>query len=214
MSTHSRFQSDSPHGNVVFNFRRNPAGELAAWGAGNRRAARLLVQALQQASGYRCNDVYPIFFLYRHALELYLKAVVHEGAVWMGFVQKEWKVPERLFSDHRLSRLLPPIREVFESLEWTWDFDISGLRSFDDFAAFVRSVEEIDEKSLAFRYPVTKDGTAALPHHFVLNVFAFAQSMEQALDILDAAVTGLQEAWQSAAESIEETRLMCGELNP
>lgn len=214
MSMHNRFQSDSPHGNVVFNFLGNPAGELAAWGAGNRRAAQTLLQGLQAASGYRCNDVYPIFFLYRHALELYLKAVVHEGSVWMGFVQKEWQTPERLFSDHRLSRLLPPVREIFESLDWTWDFDIPGLRSFDDFAAFVRSVEEIDEKSFAFRYPVTKDGTAALPHHSVLNVFAYAQSMEQVLCILDAAVTGIQEAWQSVAESIDETRLMCGELSP
>ena len=66
------------HGNVVLNFMLFPKGELAAYGRSYHEAAQHLVKRMA-ASHYRDPDACPIVFLYRHAVELYLKSIIPLG---------------------------------------------------------------------------------------------------------------------------------------
>jgi hypothetical protein len=91
-------------------------------------------------------------------------------------------------------------QRIWCTTAWDWDFEVSGLRSWDDFCALIREIERIDPQSYSFRYPVTKQGDAALPHHFIVNVISFARSMDPVLDLLDGAMTGLEERWHGEAE--------------
>ena len=200
---HPFFKSDKMHGNVVFNFRGSAINDLNAFAIGYHAAGKLLADSMASAPGYRDYDGYPIlylFYLYRHSLELHLKAIVYRGAQLLGLISDEQIDTRSLLTRHELRRLLPTIQAIFKRMEWDWDFEVSGLRSWDDFCTLIREIERIDPQSYSFRYPVTKQGDAALPHHFIVNVISFARSMDPVLDLLNGAMTGLEERWHGEAE--------------
>jgi hypothetical protein len=197
---HHFFESNRPHGNVVFNFRGRAINDLSAFAAGYHEAGKTLVSKKESAASYRDYEGYPILFLYRHALELYLKAIVYRGAQLLGLISEEKPHTEKLLTSHKLTRLLPTIEAIFRAVEWEWDFELIGLRSFDDFADLIKEIEKIDPQSYCFRYPVNTTGEAALPQHFVVNVVTFGKKMDSVLELLSGTVTGLQDHWDDTAE--------------
>ena len=203
---HSYLKSTSTHGNVVFNFRGDPIGDLSAYASGYHRAASALVDRIDQVTGYPDYDGYPILFLYRHALELYLKTVVYKGAKLLEVIDEEAPDLDSLFCDHRLARLLPAFKQILEGVEWPWDSDVDGAKTFEDFRELVNSIESIDPRSYSFRYPIDTRQNASLPQHHVINVIQFGRSMDRVLELIDGAVTGLSETWDATAEAIHEIR--------
>jgi len=201
---HWIFRGDSPRGNVVFNFHGNPIDDLAAFARGYHDAGKLLVRELASSPGYRDFDGYPILYLYRHALELYLKAVVYRGAQLVHLLDVGHIDISKLFKSHKLSNLLPALTAVLESLDRKGDFETPPLRSYDEFTDLVRGVDEIDPDSFAFRYPITKGRQPAVEHHTVLNTVAFAEHLDPVLALLDGAVTGLHEEFDASAEARHE----------
>jgi hypothetical protein len=194
------FSNQAVLADVVFNFRGRAIDDLSAFAAGYHEAGKTLISKMESAPGYRDYEGYPILFLYRHALELYLKAIVYRGAQLLGLISDEKPNTEKLLTNHKLIRLLPTIEAIFRAVEWKWDFEVSGLKSFDDFADLIREIEKIDPQSYCFRYPVNTTGEAALSKHFVVNVVNFEKKMDSVLDLLSGAVTGLQERWDDTAE--------------
>jgi len=197
---HHFFELSRPHGNVVFNFRGRAINDLSAFAAGYHEAGKTLVSKMESAAGYRDYEGYPILFLYRHALELYLKAIVYRGAQLLGLISDKKRNTEKLLTSHKLTQLLPTIEAIFRVAELEWDFELIGLRSFDDFADLIKEIEKIDPQSYCFRYPVDTTGEAALPQHFVVNVVTFGKKMDSVLELLSGAVTGLQDHWDDTAE--------------
>jgi hypothetical protein len=149
-------------------------------------------------TGYRDYDGYPILFLYRHALELYLKAIVYRGAMLLRLINEDELLTAKLFARHDLTRLVPAILTIFEKMGWS--FEGSGLDSVKDFVALVSELDKIDAQSYAFRYPIRTSGEAHLPHHFVVNVVHFSQQMDRVLDFLDAVASTVEEHWDMEAE--------------
>lgn len=113
----------------------------------------------------------PISFLYRHAIELYLKAsiiILHghlklpygknpsEGDPYV-LVEGIWKP---MYNEHRIEPLFGYLKELLsnnreylaENTRTDWGFP-------NDFDSLVEEVDEIDSSSTYFRYPVTKAGT-------------------------------------------------------
>jgi len=190
------------HGNVVFNFQGDHISrqidDLAAFAVGYHEQGKALVAQFGQDGGYADYEGYPILFLYRHALELFMKAVVYRGADVLGLVHDKEIDTTKLFYKHDLSPLLPHVRAIWEAQDW--DFEGTGLESFADFEDLVRSIDSIDAGSYAFRYPMNKSGQAHLPHHFVINIFDFARGLNGLLDTLHGAVSVLKEEFQLEAE--------------
>ena len=131
---HEIFKPDNPHGNIVFNLHNDPISDLSAFAKGYHNAAKSLVERFEAAPRIGCVDYfgYPIFFLYRHALELYLKAVVSKGKQVLGLLDIGQIDTEKLFCNHNLTNLLPPCRKIFDAMEWS-DFEDTGLNGFSDF---------------------------------------------------------------------------------
>jgi hypothetical protein len=192
---------DNPrgHGNVVFNFEGRPVEDLTAFAEGYHVAGKVLAEKLASDEGYADYEGYPILFLYRHALELYLKAVVYRGAMLLGLVSERRIDTTRLFTRHELVPLLPHVKAIWETQ--AWGFEGSDLTSFDDFADLIHSLENVDPQSYAFRYPINRTGEAHLPHHFVVNVVSFARSMDGLLHLLRGATVGLKEEFQLEAQA-------------
>ena len=161
---HPFFKAKHGHGNVRFNLiERDPIDELSIYALGYHIAGKTLVEKLESNRGYGDYEAYPIFFLYRHSLELYLKAIVYRGARLLGMISNDTIDTNKLLTKHGLSMWLPAIKAIFKRLEWEKDFGIPSIRKFEDFANLVNGIEKIDPLSYNFRYPVNTKGEAALP---------------------------------------------------
>jgi hypothetical protein len=188
----------SPRGNIVFNFSGDPIRALVPFAIGYREAAGALAVSFR-GDAYADYEGYPVLYLYRHSLELFLKAVVYRGANVMGLIGLERPNVPGLFSNHGLSRLLPAVRAIFRAMDWDWDATPIGTHA--EFENVVRQVDTIDPGSYAFRYPMSTSGEAHLPIHFVLNVPNFSETMDVVLRYLEGAGDLLEETFQTEAEA-------------
>lgn len=209
---HWVFESKNRHGNVRFNFLRNPIDNLAPFAAGYHEAGKRLAGMLAASRGYRDYEGYPILFLYRHALELYMKAIVYRGARLLHLLDIGSPDTSEIFRHHRLSRLLPGVKAVFEGVGWTWDSNTAGMRSVEEFAELLRGIEELDADSYHFRYPTDKKGHPALERHTMVNAVAFSRNMDPILDGLDYAVQALNAEFDASAEAKYELQRLITDL--
>lgn len=193
-------------GNAVFNFSRDPVKDLTAYALGYKEAAKHLVIEFSRSDPRPDYEGFPILYLYRHSLELYLKAVVYRSAGLMGLVGKQKQHIAKLFKSHKLTPLVPAVRAVFDAMNWGFEFAGSEFATFDEFAQFIETVDSIDSDSDAFRYPVGRKGRAILPRHFVINVISFAKIMDALLDYLEGAAHLIEENFQLAAEATYEVQ--------
>ena len=182
--------------NTVLNWHRAPEEEFDIYARAYWDAAQTLVNNVQldQVYGY---DACPVVFLYRHALELYLKAILlGDGAKFV----PDAPGPESVVGfSHSLKDLVSHVRKVFE--EFAWGFGADELRTFEDFEALVDELHRVDEHSYAFRYPTTRRLKGALDGHFTFNAREFARKMDEALTTLDGACDLLPEVCQSRWEA-------------
>ena len=204
-----RFQQTALHGNVVLNFTSHPKGELAIYGLAYRDAANTLVTALKERKWYSDVDACPIVFLYRHSIELYLKAIILWGAGLVRLQSGEHINTDNLFATHRFRDLLPAVKRIFKEAGWLGDVakDVQ-FGTFEEIEKLILTFEEIDPISFAVRYPVGRQGDANLPDNFHFNVIALGEETSEMLRMLDGAVTGVYEMFQTMA-SIQ--RDMAGE---
>jgi hypothetical protein len=141
-------------------------------------------------------------FLYRHALELYIKQIIITGNNILCLSGKKLiDIKDKDFGSHKLSYFVPAIKVIFDAAGWKWRLDIKGISNEKEFQKFLEDFEQNDPQSFAFRYPTTKKGDAALPKHFVFNIIRFSEKLDPIFDLLDGAVTGLEELWQVEAEA-------------
>jgi len=113
---------------------------------GYRKAAELLIQHIADKGRDQDTLVYPIVFLFRHALELRLKSIL-ENLLKLG--EREHGIP----THHDLSKLWAecknPLRRFTSSDDLHW---------FDAVDSLLRQIMEVDPSSDAFRYKTKKDG--------------------------------------------------------
>jgi hypothetical protein len=200
--------STEAHGNVVFNFRKNAIGDLTAFALGYREAARTLAAGFS-GDAYADYEGYPVLYLYRHSLELYLKAVVYRGAMLMGLIAEDYPEVPGLFKRHDFGHLLPAVRAIFKAMKW--DFDGTLIGSFGEFEKLIQTLDSVDKGSYAFRYPINPAGEAHLPHHFVINIPNFAETMDALLGYLEGAADLLHDNFQTAAEAAYEVEKFLAE---
>lgn len=134
-----------------------------------RHAADSLLQSNEESPFL--NAHLPISFLYRHAIELYLKSAIlifhkkfkisygrvpHDGEPHV-LLDSKWKP---MYSEHRIQKLYSYVRVLFseqsEYLETQTRTNWSFPNDLDDWIA---KIEVADSSSTFFRYPVTKDKT-------------------------------------------------------
>ena len=111
-------------GSFTLNYNEDPAEDFGAYGDAYWKAGQYLAQRLISTRVYCDAEACPIIFLYRHALELYLKAVI-----WVGepLLKKCGNPPgERNMNNHSLAKLLPWVNQVWTLVGWRWDLGIEG----------------------------------------------------------------------------------------
>ena len=99
---------------MVLNFTPYAKGDLDVYGLAYREAADNLVEAFRSRRGYSDADACPIVFLYRQAVELYVKAIVLWGSGLVRLQSGEELNADKLLTTHEFSKLLPAMRRVFK----------------------------------------------------------------------------------------------------
>lgn len=201
------FDSRKSHGNVVFNFGHNPIEELCAFGAGYHEAGKTLVEKFEKLKGYSDYEGYPIFFLYRHSLELYLKSIAYKGAKLLNLMSDDSIAKDpKLLKSHGLTRYIPLLKKICLEREWDLTYKLDNGVSLDEAFQFIEELETIDSKSYTFRYPVNAKGEGSLGHHTVLNVIHFGKTLDPVLELLDGMITGIEHDWDNVAAILYEVQ--------
>ena len=135
---------------MVLNFMGNPASEFSVYASAFWRGGRLLAQSLASRQGYRDLDACPIVFLYRHALELYMKAIVRRGKSLLSIAGQKLTIPSRALEQHALPPLVGPMRTIFTHVGWLSKSQPEGRRMFREFEKLVRDVSRLDSVRILF----------------------------------------------------------------
>jgi len=191
------------YNNTVLNWHRAPEKEFHLYGQAFWNAAKLLLQndALDKRP-IASFDASVVVYLYRHALELFLKGIlVGRGGEFIDPCPSPETV---LNANHSLMKLLPDIRRIFVACGWDKTFGSKAAITFDDFTAIVEEFEKVDPSSFSFRYPVKKNLTGALDGHFTFSVRQFALTMDEVLSTLNGACYALPEIADNQAEAAHE----------
>lgn len=169
------------YGNAVVNWAGQPIGELLAYAASYRYAAMNLVAFREQRGiGSIDHAALPILFLYRHSLELYLKAMVYRAAVMTINEHELVAALPRLWREHSLIALFEMAKPVLkESPEHPLTMTDEMLEKIGSLAS---EIDAIDSGSYTFRYPVTSRGESSLKGIFLTNIFLFSEHVESVLN--------------------------------
>jgi len=148
-------QSSGDYGNIETGFSRQPSHDFSTYAKGYYLAAKQLADELLGKNGYGDHEGYPIVFLYRHSLELYLKSFIFST---VSVTKLLWG---KLGKDSKNTHDLPSLYGAFVKL-------VDGIPEFKEDAnlrmflrglkSVVKDFHEIDPRSDSFRYPLGKDG--------------------------------------------------------
>jgi hypothetical protein len=176
-------------------------GLLLDYACAYRKAARQLFQAFRQTEDSRDMDMHPIIFLYRHALEVYLKAILDLGNPLLLIKGRHMKKGRDIFSGHHLKNLLPGVRDVFEVLDCSGVWVSPNFNSFNDVERVIKAFDEIQHD--AFRYPVDKTGSRELLEDALsFNAFTFSDTAEALMELLQNAAIRADDTFQNYCHHI------------
>jgi hypothetical protein len=194
-----------PHGTVLLNWHGTPEQEFTHFAEAFHLVAKDAVMVLREdpkfgLEGWPANHfrAYPVVFLYRHALELYMKAVILVGSPML--VIKGTAVIDRntLLTTHSLDKLRLHLEQVFEAYGWEWDLGTPNFTSIKDFRNIVAELQAVDAGSYAFRYPLDTKGNASLKAQLRFNLFDFCEVLDSLFPALEGAAIGAHEELQVA----------------
>jgi len=189
-----------PHGTVVLNWHGTSERDFTDFAEAFHIVARESVAALREKPqfglyGNPTEDfrAYPVVFLYRHALELYMKAVLLVGSPMLSIKGQPEVDRQQLLTKHSLDLLRQELERVFAVYCWDWDLGTPHFRTLDDFRTVVAELEDVDAGSYAFRYPLDTKGSASLGSHFRFNIFEFCDVLDELFPVLEGAAIGAYE---------------------
>lgn len=197
------------HRNATINWRDSPLDEFHVYADRYHNAAEKLMNELLDQPSFHDMDPCPIVFLYRHSIELYLKAVCLVGYDLFQVKDKELLMhgapleKEKLFKNHKLLPLIEVIKQVFDELGWSWDLEdkFEYFKSYENFKSALNEIDSIDSGSYTFRYPYDKNESAAsLTKGFSFNLILFQERVNILISALDGMSTQLGIDLNSALE--------------
>ena len=161
---------------------------------GFKEAADVIVDYLATGkhTGYPDRLFFPIAYLYRHSIELYLKSLMQDG-IDLGILENDEKNEDLLVS-HNLHKLWNKVRVVLEEF-WS-NGDPNTLIAAEN---IILQFHHLDESGQSFRYSRDKQSKSNLkeiPTH--VDLAELKEVSGGLLSFLDACSMGLGEAkdWQ------------------
>lgn len=194
--TQKLFVPSSGPDRVVLNWTGSPEEQLKFYAEAFHGAGKKLASQYEDEWPLSSFEACVIIYLYRHAFELYLKAVLVNGCdllLWRGKPPIDLDKVIGEDSRHILTDFVPDLERVFQEAGWGWDMGIDGFRSRKNFTGIIAEFDKHDRRSFAFRYSMDKKRRAALPRHFSFGMVNFVSLMDPLLEALHGATDGLKQ---------------------
>lgn len=186
------------YSNFVISFTKAPLKDFPAFAKGYFRSAKREAECLFGAH-FPDYEAYPIIFLYRHALELYLKGIIYNSAL-LSALKGTDALGMRLHNNHNLVQLAENVNKILLVLFPDNEFIKVTAETL---STITSEFSEIDPFSYAFRYPINKQGHYSTKQHQLLNLEAVYTNMNLLLDNLDTVSFRLQVETHHAEELYE-----------
>ena len=197
--------------NVLLNWQNTPEEEFTLYAKAYHTVAKEAVAVLKnyQYAGFHKVPIddfraYPVVFLYRHSLELYMKSVILIAAPMLKMKNIAEIDREKLLNTHSLDSLRQKLEQVFAAYEWEWDLGTQHFRTLEDFRNIICELHEVDTRSYVFRYPLDTKGNASLSSDFEFNLFKFCEILDCLLPVLEGAAFAAYEELQLDYEVMAE----------
>lgn len=178
--------------NSVSNWRNVSERDLWLYARSFHSAAKKLAGALEVDSGPMSDfDPCPVVFMYRHAVELHLKALVlGEGGNFLATKPDHLSV----YKTHSVSWLAQFVCQSVTALKWEMEFRCEGVENLADFKAIIEEINSLDP-GYAFRCPGKTEGPGSVPGQLAFSVREFARRMDAILGLLDSTADALAATW-------------------
>ena len=181
-----------PH-NTALNWPNVPEQDLWLYARSFHTAAKKLAGALELDSGpFTDSDASPTVFMYRHAVELHLKALVlGEGGNFLNSKPDALSVHKT----HSVSWLAQFVCQIITAVKCEKEFRCEGIENLADFKAVVEKLNVVDPGSYIFRLPVSAEGQDSVPDQVKLTIREFGRKMDALLELLDSTADALAAEW-------------------
>jgi len=172
--------------------RSSPHDDLFLYARSFHKAAKALAASfLPGANPFAEFDASPVVLMYRHALELHLKAIVlGDGGNFLATKPD----PISVSKSHSVSWLAQFVSQIVTALKWQTEFRCQGIETLADFKAVVEEHNSVYPGSYSFRCPVDPKSQA--------SVREFGRKMDALLELLDSTGDALAAEWDLQAEGI------------
>jgi hypothetical protein len=194
--------------NTVLNWRNVPERDLWLYARSFHTAAKKLAGTLEVDSGPMSDfDPCPVVLMYRHAIELHLKALVlGEGRNFLGTKPDHLSV----YKTHSVSWLAQFVCQIVIALKWEREFTCEGVENLADFKAVTEEINSVDP-GYALRCPGKTEGPGSVAGQLAFSVREFARRMDAILELLDSTADALAATWDMRTEAgAPETDLHTG----
>src|ERR1017187_6720067 len=200
-----------PH-KAVLNWPKHPEQDLWFYARSFHMAAKKLAGALDLDSGQFTDfDVAPVVFMYRHAVELHLKALVlGEGGNFLATRPDALSVHKT----HSVSWLAQFVCQIVSALKWEKEFRSEGIETLTDFKAVIEDLNAVDPGSYVFRLPVSTEGQDSVSGQVNLTIREFGRKMDALLELLDSTADALGAEWDLRSEGPSEANGNGGGFEP
>lgn len=205
------YNNGRPKGMVVLNWHDTPEREFTFFAEAYHLVAKEAVAKLRKNQlfglyGSPVDDflAYPVVFLYRHSLELYMKAVILVAAPMLKIKEMHEINRENLLKTHSLDKLRQELERVFKAYGWEWDLGTPKFRTLEDFRNTISELHEVDKGSYAFRYPLDTKSNPSLGSHFRFNLLDFCEVLDSLFPVLEGAAVGAYEELQATFKAMAE----------
>ena len=179
------FNNNNPQGKVTYAWSHNPPGELAAWSKCYQYSAQKLTNNILQSPDFVDRDAFPIIFLYRHALELCLKALLLEVTALYKLEGEEPPFKKNILGKHNLTPLIEPLNVIFSRFQSRFSSKCNNVLTYNEATKVVQEFDQLDSQSFAFRYPLDKSfKVAVLPHALDFSIVEFVKRIDPVLETL------------------------------
>jgi hypothetical protein len=159
--------------------------EIAFYARALHKAAKTLMTSLElQPDAQTDWDACSVVVLYREAIELYMKALVHDGGDFL----KERTDSTRLYKTHSLRWLAQIVCQIIKAAKWESGFKCEGIASLADFNAAVNELEALDPVAVAVHHGSRRPYFSVPQQLQPPNVVQFAKKLDRLTDLLDATV--------------------------
>jgi len=201
------------NGTVVMNWHDTAEREFTFFAEAFYQSAKESADILRKGNNLGLNGnpaidfkAYPIVFLYRHALELYMKAVILIGAPILEMKSKRPINRDKLLTTHNLEKLLRYFESIFNAFDWEMNFGVPHFKNNGDLRQIISEFNSIDSGSYSFRYPIDKKGNPSLASHFTFNLFDFCNILDELLTVFPGIALAVHETLQSIYEERTEVK--------